>query len=81
MNMRIISTEEVKEMSFVSGVGMHTHSGTHFRHTSLASLGCVFYQNQCQSVQENTIHVTGSGFSRIYYRQWGSSSVLMVVLH
>lgn len=53
----------------------YTHTKKHT--WSLGSLGCVFYQNQCQCVQENTIHVTGSGFSRIYYRQWGGRSALM----
>lgn len=39
------------------------------RALSLASLERVFYQNQCQCVQENTTLVTVSGFSQIYYRQ------------
>lgn len=39
------------------------------RALSLASLEHVFYQNQCQCVQENTTLVTVSGFSQIYYRQ------------
>lgn len=68
MNMCIISTQEVK-LAFGRDRGAHP--------LSLASLGCVFNPNQCQCVQENTIHVTGSGFSRIYYRQRGGCSALM----
>lgn len=73
MNMRIISAEGSRRNELWWGCG-HTHAKAHT--LSLASLGCVFYQNQCQCVQENTIHVTGSGFSGIYYRQGGAAALL-----
>lgn len=56
MNMWII-----EETSF--GTDLATHA------LSLASLGCVFYPNQRQCVQENTILIAALGFSQIYYRQ------------
>lgn len=58
MNMWII-----EETSF--GRDLATHA------SSLASLECVFYPNQRQCVQENTLLVAVSGFSQIYYRQLG----------
>lgn len=61
--MLIISSEETVVVMRVC-----THA------LSLGSLGCVFYENQCQSVQENTIHVAGAGFSRIYCRRWDGCS-------